>query len=248
MLVLVVVGIALVVLGAVLLVWKPLLPGGTIKAKWFEVSSVGAGLPLIVLGVATIVIGVVDPFDRDGGEDVEPQATAATTSYFEDFDGARGRIWSEDGATHFEARHRSRRLIGLARVGSVDRFRVRGTYVSGATDYGIGLVCRHEQAGRYYVLAIASDGRYAISEYENGNVQPLVPFQESGVIDERANTLEARCEGDGPVTLTLLVNGTRVGAPAVDTETPIARGDIGLRVGTPDPPVRVRFDGFQLLD
>jgi hypothetical protein len=247
LLVLLVVGVALVVLGAVLLVWKPLLPGGTIKAKWVEVSSAGAGLPLIVLGVATIVIAVVNPFDG-GEDDVQPPQEAATSSYFEEFDGARGRIWFEEGAALFEARHRSRRLVGLARVGNVDRFRVRATYVAGASDYGVGLVCRHEQAGRYYVLAIASDGRYTIGEYENGELRPLVPFEESGVVDARANTLEARCEGEGPVILTLLVNGSRVGAPAVDTETPITRGGIGLRVGTPSPPVRVRFDGFQLLD
>ena len=255
MLVLVVVGIALIVLGAVVLVWKPLLPGGTIKAKWFEVSSVGAGLPLIVLGVATIVIGVVDPFDRDGGEDDEPEATASPT-YFNDHDGDTGQIWSEDGATYFKALLPGRRLIATAQVGNVDRFRVRGTYVSGATGYGMGLVCRREQADRYYLLSITSTGkggqglgRYAISKYENGEAkQPLlIPLSDSGVIDRRQNTLEARCEGEGPVTLTLLVNGTRVGA-AVDTETPIARGGIGLRISTPTPPVTVRFDRFQLLD
>ena len=44
-----------------------------------------------------------------------------------------------------------------------------------------------------------------------------------------------------PVTLTLLVNGTRVGAPVEDVDSPIPRGAVGLRVGTPDPPVTVRF-------
>jgi hypothetical protein len=54
--VLVVVGIALVGLGALVLLKFPDRPGGKIAWHGLEVSSVGAGLPLIVLGVVAIVI------------------------------------------------------------------------------------------------------------------------------------------------------------------------------------------------
>jgi hypothetical protein len=57
MMVLVIVGIALVGLGALVLLKFPDRPGGKVAWHGFEVNSVGAGLPLIVLGVVAIAIG-----------------------------------------------------------------------------------------------------------------------------------------------------------------------------------------------
>jgi hypothetical protein len=243
-----VIGVALVVFGAFVLIRMPLRPGGTIRTRWFEVSSVGAGLPLIVLGVAAIIISGVDPFSGDDND--ETGATGGTAArYFDEFDGDRGSVRFEGDAMYFEAEQEGRPLVNLARGVDVDRFRVRATYVEGAQDHGIGLMCRHEFAGRYYVLAIASDNRYNIVEYEDGKARSLLGgFQHSGAIDRRVNTLEARCEGANPVTLTLLVNGARVRPPVEDLNTPILRGTIGLRVGTLEPPVTVKFEDFELLD
>jgi hypothetical protein len=56
MMVLVIVGIALVGLGALVLLKFPDRPGGKVAWRGFEVNSVGAGLPLIVLGVVAIAI------------------------------------------------------------------------------------------------------------------------------------------------------------------------------------------------
>ena len=249
MLVLLIIGVGLVAFGAFVLIRMPMRPGGTVKTKWFEVSSVGAGLPLIVIGAALIVVTQVDPFGDDdgGGETVETLQAAAR--YFEEFDGDRGRVWFDGGAMYVEVRQAGRRLVSFAQGVDADRFRVRATYVEGAADHGFGLICRQEFAGRYYVLAVSSDSRYNILEYENSKGRSLVGgFQRSGTIDRRANTVEARCEGEDPVTLTLLVNGTRVRPPVEDVETPILRGDIGLRVGAPEPPVTLRFDDFELLD
>lgn len=55
MLIVMIVGIALLVFGAVILIKFPNRPGGKIAWAGTEVSSVGAGLPLIVLGVACII-------------------------------------------------------------------------------------------------------------------------------------------------------------------------------------------------
>jgi hypothetical protein len=243
---LVIVGVALIVFGAFVLIRMPLRPGGTIKTKWFEVSSVGAGLPLIVLGVAAIVFARVDPFEDDGGNGGET-TTSAAARYFDELEGDRGRVWFEGGAMFFEAE--GERLANPARGVDVDRYRVRATKVEGAADYGVGLICRQEFVGRYYLLGIANDGRYNIVEYENGKPRSLIGgFQPSGAIDSRVNTLEARCEGEDPVLLSLLVNGARVRPPVPDPETPILRGAIGLRVGTPEPPVTVKFEDFVLLD
>ena len=56
MVVLAVVGVALVVFGAFVLLRFPDRPGGRLVWHGVEVSSVGAGLPLIVLGVIAIVM------------------------------------------------------------------------------------------------------------------------------------------------------------------------------------------------
>lgn len=69
--VLVVVGVAVVVLGALVLLLFPDRPGGKIAWQGAEVSSIGAGLPLIVVGIAAIVISGGDVFGRgdDQGAD-----------------------------------------------------------------------------------------------------------------------------------------------------------------------------------
>lgn len=57
MTILVIVGVAIVVLGAFILLLFPDRPGGKIGWQGAEVSSIGAGLPLIVVGLAAIAIG-----------------------------------------------------------------------------------------------------------------------------------------------------------------------------------------------
>jgi hypothetical protein len=55
--ILVIVGVAIVVLGAFILLLFPDRPGGKIAWQGAEVSSIGAGLPLIVVGIVAIAIG-----------------------------------------------------------------------------------------------------------------------------------------------------------------------------------------------
>ncbi len=245
--VLLIVGLGLVVFGAFVLIWMPTRPGGTIGTRWFEVSSVGAGLPLIVLGVAAIVFSQVDPFNGDNGKNGGADPEAAR--YFEESDGELGRVWFERQAMYFEAMRKGRPLARIAQGADADRFRVRATYTEGEADHGVGLICRHEFAGRYYVFGIASDGRYNIVEYMNNKPRSLIGgFQKSGLVDGRVNTLEARCEGESPVILTFLVNRARVRPPVEDFDNPIPSGAIGLRIGTPEPPVTVKFEDFEVLD
>src|SRR5262245_51749619 len=56
---LLVVGIAVAVFGGLVLLKFPERPGGRIAWHGFEVSSVGAGMPLIVVGVAAVAIAAV---------------------------------------------------------------------------------------------------------------------------------------------------------------------------------------------
>jgi hypothetical protein len=248
-LVLLLVGLALVVFGAFVLIRMPTRPGGTIRARWFEVSSVGAGLPLIVVGVVAIVISQVDPFNGGDGGGENGGTVPEAARYFEESDGERGRVSFEGGAMYFEAMKKGRPLARIAQGADADRFRVRATYAEGAADHGVGLICRHEYAGRYYVFGISSDGRYNIVKYVNSKPRSLIGgFQESGLVDGRVNTLEARCEGESPVILTFLVNRAPVRPPVEDFDDPISTGAIGLRIGTPEPPVTVKFEDFEVLD
>jgi hypothetical protein len=79
--ILVIIGIALVAFGALVLLLFPDRPGGRIAVHDLEVSSVGAGLPLIALGVAAIAFGGVDA-SRNGesaaGSEVEGPTTGPT--------------------------------------------------------------------------------------------------------------------------------------------------------------------------
>ena len=74
MTILVIVGVAIVVLGAFILLLFPDRPGGRIGWQGAEVSSIGAGLPLIVVGIAAIAIGgngVIGGGDDGGALDGE---------------------------------------------------------------------------------------------------------------------------------------------------------------------------------
>ncbi len=74
MTILVIVGVAIVVLGAFILLLFPDRPGGRIAWQGAEVSSIGAGLPLIVVGIAAIAIGgngVIGGGDDGGSLDGE---------------------------------------------------------------------------------------------------------------------------------------------------------------------------------
>jgi hypothetical protein len=69
--ILLVVGVAVVGLGAFILLLFPDRPGGKIAWQGVEVSSIGAGLPLIVVGIAAIAIaggGAIGEDDGTGGE------------------------------------------------------------------------------------------------------------------------------------------------------------------------------------
>lgn len=67
LIVLVVLGIVLVVFGALVLLWFPSRPGGKLRFSGLEVSSIGAGLPLIALGVLAVALAVVQQPDRGSG-------------------------------------------------------------------------------------------------------------------------------------------------------------------------------------
>jgi len=71
--VLVIVGLGLVIFGGFVLLKFPNSPGGKVAVPIFgEVSSVGAGLPLIFLGLAAIVFATTRALDGSNGPDKMP--------------------------------------------------------------------------------------------------------------------------------------------------------------------------------
>ena len=74
------VGVGLVIFGAVVLIRYSDRPGGSLKWMGMEISSKGAGLPLIALGIAAIAFTITRPAAT--GEDPSPAAPGApgTTS------------------------------------------------------------------------------------------------------------------------------------------------------------------------
>lgn len=73
-------GIALVALGALVLLRYPDRPGGNVRLLGLEVSSVGAGLPLVALGVLAITITVVREGDPPPARDEAPVERAETAA------------------------------------------------------------------------------------------------------------------------------------------------------------------------
>jgi serine/threonine protein kinase len=116
----------------------------------------------------------------------------------------------------------------------------------GSSDFGASVLCRYQGSGDYYLLAIASDGRYNVVKYAGGEPGSLQGgFKTSSAVqpDGATNHVEATCQGSDPVDLTLVVNGTRV-ARITDSDSPHTGGTVGLRVGTTEPPVSIQFENF----
>jgi hypothetical protein len=81
LIIVIVIGVALIVFGAFILVRYADRPGGTLKWLGLEVSSTGAGLPLIALGIGSVLVATISqPNDPERGGDVEPPSSESTSS------------------------------------------------------------------------------------------------------------------------------------------------------------------------
>jgi hypothetical protein len=151
----------------------------------------------------------------------------------------------------FQLESANRPLVSVADRDAPLNVRVRVDIQSvGNRDYGAAVLCRYQSPRDYYLLAIASGQRYNIVKYADGKPRSLVGgFQTSSAIRPGAsrNRVEAQCYGTGTVVLNLIVNGLRVSS-AADADGPLTSGTIGLRAGTTEPTVRVRFEHFVMSE
>jgi hypothetical protein len=122
---------------------------------------------------------------------------------------------------------------------------MRVKWMSGASDYGYSLLCRYRSSRNYYLVGVLSGGRYNIARYRNGALTSLTRgIQHSNYIEDGENDVTVRCVGDNPTTLTLEVNGRKVGS--AKDPSGLAGGNIGMRVGSGESTVTLAFEDFVL--
>jgi len=223
----------------------------------------------IVSTFATLVLaisGLIAALNQAGvigGDDVDAATTGATTtapattttttestSLFGPVTRPNGRVYFDGEQMYVRASLPGRPLLHLADraepVADVS-LRVRTEWVSGARDYGLGFVCRYENAKNYYLLSVLSGGRYNIVRYRNGQGRSLTGGIQTGTgAAEGANDIYAKCTGTDTANLTLTVNGREL--PTVRDDEGLGAGIVGLRVGSSESFVVVRFERFDLRE
>jgi hypothetical protein len=122
-------------------------------------------------------------------------------------------------------------------------------YAAGPDNNEYGVICRYASSGNrhsFYFFFISSDGYYAMGKVNKDKRTILSPdngdFQLSEAINldkSATNHLSATCDQDH---MSFSINGAATGE---FTDSELARGDVGLIVGTYDEGgVRIHFDNL----
>ena len=226
-------------------------PGGGIGIGSFlntaprAIGSITALIGAITgLLIALNKVGILDGNDGGGGTTTTEMPGSGL---FGPFTRPVGRVYFDGKTMYVKAAVPGRPLLVLANQEKPLQdvtMSAHVKWVSGASDYGLGLICRYESNRTYYLLAVLSGGRYNIARYRDGNLTSLTGIQTSNTIKEGANDITARCVGDQPTGLTLQANGQTVAA--VKDAEGIEGGNIGVRVGSSESFVTISFDDFVL--
>jgi len=205
-------------------------------------ALIGAVTGLLIALNKTGVIG-------DGGGSTTPTET------IDDADGIFGpldrppigRVYFDGKTMYVRATKPGNPLVHLSKLdealGDVS-MSARVKWVSGAKDYGLGFICRYESPARYYLLALLKGREYNIIRYRDGKAISLSGKKPTDAVTEGTNTLTAKCVGDQPTILTLQANGQTIGTAKDDDG--IESGNIGVRAGSSESFVTLRFDDFLL--
>jgi hypothetical protein len=221
--------------------------GGGITSFLTSVRGVVSTFAALVLAVS----GLVAALNQAGviGDD-EPPTTTTTKpkSIFPPAERPNGRAYFEGEVMFVHASKAARPFLHLADLGdpiSDMSMSVRTEWVSGARDYGFGLICRYENAANYYLLSVLSGGRYNIVRYRGGKPISLTGGIRTGSgAAEGANDVHVKCTGDATTSLTLTINGRPL--PVVRDQDGIESGIVGVRVGSSESVVTLRFENFVL--
>lgn len=114
--------------------------------------------------------------------------------------------------------------------------------VAGPEDNSFGIVARVAPGGRFYYLALSSDGYCIVQRCDGETWHDLTSWQSSPAIEpDGANRLRAELLG---ATLRFSVNGTLV---AEVTDAALTEGEIGLAAGSFDVAgVEILFDNLRI--
>jgi hypothetical protein len=205
-----------------------------------------------VIGSITALIGAVSglliALHKVGVIDGDSNKTKEAGSIFGPLTRPIGEVYFDGKTMYVKAALPSRPLVHLANLkealGDVS-MSARVRWVSGGSDYGVGFICRYESPASYYLLAVLSGPRYNLVKYRDGKPISLSGgIKPTGAVTEGENTITAKCVGDEPTALTLQANGQTIGT-AKDADG-IENGNIGVRVGSGESFVTLRFDDFVL--
>jgi hypothetical protein len=159
-----------------------------------------------------------------------------------------GRVYFDGKSMYVRATKPNNPLVHLANqeeeLGDVS-MTARVAWVSGAKDYGVSFICRYESPGRYYVLALLKGSHYNLVRYRDGKAISLIGgMKPTGALMDGGNRVTAKCVGDQPTILTLEANGQPIGTGK--DKDGIKSGNVGVRVGSSESFVTLRFDDFVL--
>jgi hypothetical protein len=219
------------------------------------ISSIFGSAPRLIGAIAGLIVAITGLLAAlhntgvigGGGDGGNTTTSEEAKSIFGSFTRPSGRVYFDGKTMYVKAAKAGRPVLNLANLEkplSDVTMTTRMSWVSGARDYGVGLICRYENNSNYYVLAVLSGHRYSIVKYRKGRLTPLTGIKESSAVDDDANDITARCVGEKPTTLTLEANGQTVGS-AQDPDG-IKDGNVGVRVGSSESFVTTSFDDFVL--
>ena len=216
-------------------------------------GSFWTSLPALLTASAVLLGAIVSAVVALRNDDESSAAPSTTTTPVEErlfaaVTRPAGRVYFEGETMFVKASRPGMPMLALAEreepLGDVG-MSARAERVSGASDYGVGFVCRYANAGNYYLLSVLSGGRYHVVRYRKGRPVSLTGgIQTSGAVEADGNDIQVRCVGDDPVTLTLIANG-REAAKVRDSDG-IAQGNVGIRVGTSESLVTFSIEDFEL--
>jgi hypothetical protein len=221
--------------------------GGGIVSFLTSIRGVISTIAALVVAIS----GLIAALNQVGiiGDDTTTTPTEEGTRLFGPVTRPNGRVYFDGEVMYVHASRAARPLLHLADRGepiSDMSMSVRTEWVSGARDYGFGLVCRYENAANYYLLSVLSGGRYNIVRYRAGKPRSLTGMRTGSGATEGANDVHVKCTGDDSTSLTLTVNGRAL--PTVRDEDGIAEGIVGVRVGSSESVVTLRFENFVLTE
>jgi hypothetical protein len=164
-LLLAVVGVGVVILGAVILLVLPDRPGGTIGWGDFQVKSRGAGMPLIVVGLVSIGFALSRVGGSASTSSTSPTSTTEGAIYAAEFEGETRHPWTGGTYVGGEYQLEAQRVPDRLRVfasppasapGAEDAgFAVTARHTGSAEEgYGYGIFCRKTDENNLYAFTL----------------------------------------------------------------------------------------------